>query len=153
MVNYLGVEIKKVCVDEALKNLPQSGNRNLHFLPGNANVNIGLILQSLPPQSVDTISIMHPDPHFKRRHHKRRVVNDSFVSEVTQQLSPSASIYFQSDVLDTFNAAVEVFDRHSKSWVRDTNSQLDNYFGVRTEREVKVLEEGLPIYRCRYLRL
>ena len=54
---------------------------NLHYLAVNANVDIERILSDVSVQkiAIRTLSIQFPDPQFKLRNRKRRVVNDQFV--------------------------------------------------------------------------
>jgi len=35
-----------------------------------------------------------PDPHFKRKHHKRRVLHKPLVGAIVDNLSPGGQVYF-----------------------------------------------------------
>lgn len=37
-----------------------------------------------------------PDPHFKKRHHKRRVVQKPLVGDIVDALMPGGQVYIQS---------------------------------------------------------
>ena len=80
-VNYLGLEIRKPVVEYALARVQRWGLNNVHFLDVNANVDLPLIMGDLKQQgiSVDMICFHHPDPHFKKKHKKRRVVTHELV--------------------------------------------------------------------------
>lgn len=58
----------------------QLGGR-LHFVMANGTISMRSMLASYPGQ-VQMVCVQFPDPHFKKRHHKRRIVQPSFCSDV-----------------------------------------------------------------------
>ena len=72
--NYLGLEIRGPLVDQANQWRTEQGSQNLHYLSCNANNTLRPLLQSLPSGWLQRVTIQFPDPWFKKRHHKRRVV-------------------------------------------------------------------------------
>lgn len=44
------------------------------------------------------VSIQFPDPHFKKRHHKRRIVQPELVEAICRRLRPGGRVFMQSDV-------------------------------------------------------
>ncbi|RRT85164.1 hypothetical protein B296_00005499 [Ensete ventricosum] len=102
-----------------------------------------------------------PDPHFKKRHHKRRVVQASLVDSISKRLSIGGQVFVQSDVLELaldmrnqFDARFDVFehvDTIDNIFVCDTQGWvLHNPMGIRTEREIHAELEGARIYRRIY---
>lgn len=47
--------------------------------------------------------LQFPDPHFKRKHRKRRVVQEQLVRELAQLLRPGGRVFVQSDVEEVSN--------------------------------------------------
>jgi tRNA (guanine-N7-)-methyltransferase len=93
------------------------------------------------------ISIQYPDPCFKTRHAKRRVVQPELVNTLAANLLPGTEIFLQSDLewvaqemVDRF-AANPIFQRQDPHWL------TENPLGIPTEREVSTLNRGLPVYR------
>jgi tRNA (guanine-N7-)-methyltransferase len=72
----------------------QLGNIRLHF--GDATE----LLAWLPPGSVDQIDLLYPDPWPKRRHWKRRFVQDDSIAQVARILRPGAKFRFATDIPD-----------------------------------------------------
>lgn len=61
----------------------------------------GLILaRSLAPQSIDGIYILNPDPWHKKRHHKRRIINQENLGLFSKILKPQGQLIMTSDVED-----------------------------------------------------
>lgn len=71
----------------------------MRFLLANATLFLYQILDSYPAP-IDLITIQYPDPQFKRRHRKRRIVQPSLVDAAARRLAPGGRVLLQSDVLE-----------------------------------------------------
>jgi tRNA (guanine-N7-)-methyltransferase len=58
------------------------------------------LLAWLPPHSLARIDLIHPDPWPKRRHWKRRFVQDATVAAIARALKPGGEFRFVSDIAD-----------------------------------------------------
>jgi len=58
------------------------------------------LLAWLPPQSLERIDLIHPDPWPKRRHWKRRFVQDATIAAMARALKPGGEFRFVSDIAD-----------------------------------------------------
>jgi tRNA (guanine-N7-)-methyltransferase len=58
------------------------------------------LLAWLPPQSLSRIDLIHPDPWPKRRHWKRRFVQDASIAAMARVLKPRGEFRFVSDIAD-----------------------------------------------------
>lgn len=87
-----GVEIREPLVVRANKWAQDAGLGNLFFSFANMNASIRSILKCYPGK-ISLVTILMPDPWFKSRHHKRRVVQPEFVEalaeHVTRPFNPS----------------------------------------------------------------
>ncbi|MDJ0649020.1 MAG: tRNA (guanosine(46)-N7)-methyltransferase TrmB [Xenococcaceae cyanobacterium MO_188.B19] len=145
-INFLGVEIRQPLVVEANKEKTALGLTNLHYLFCNINVAAENLLQSLPP--LHYITIQFPDPWFKRKHMKRRVVQPELVRILVKHLINGGRIFLQSDIKDV---ALEMRDRfgHNPLLVQQHEQTWLGYnpFPVPTERESYVIEDHKSVYR------
>ena len=153
--NHLGVEIRRPLVLAAQRDRDRLERHNLHYLFCNANISLEGWLAELSADQLHLVSIQFPDPWFKRRHRKRRVMQPSLLLAIAAALSPSRELFLQSDVLEVVEPMVTLvelcgcFDRpaeDSRPW------RADNPLPVPTERERYVQEQGLPAYRVLYRR-
>lgn len=149
--NFLGVEIRRLMVQSALQQRDELQLSNLHFLFGNINTSLDSLVGA---QSITGVTIQFPDPWFKRRHQKRRVVQPALVNELATCLKPEGLLLIQSDVLEV---AIEMCDRIAEhpaftgttppyQWLPESP------FPAATEREKLTLSEGLPVYRYLFQR-
>jgi len=58
------------------------------------------LLAWAPPRSLARIDLIHPDPWPKRRHWKRRFVQDATVSAMARVLRPGGEFRFVTDIAD-----------------------------------------------------
>jgi tRNA (guanine-N7-)-methyltransferase len=72
----------------------ETGNIRLHF--GDASE----LLAWLPEASVTRLDLIYPDPWPKRRHWKRRFVQDERVGALARALRPGGEFRFVSDIAD-----------------------------------------------------
>ncbi len=56
------------------------------------------ILEALAPQSIDRLFLLHPDPWPKKRHHKRRFINQRNLDLLAKVLKPGCELRFASDI-------------------------------------------------------
>mmetsp|Transcript_17419 Transcript_17419/g.22670 ORF Transcript_17419/g.22670 Transcript_17419/m.22670 type:complete len:290 (+) Transcript_17419:166-1035(+) len=167
--NFLGLEIRNGCHKNALMRLDaaQLEQKNCFFLQANANVDLERILRDVLVSGarVEAICFQFPDPHFKKRHHKRRVVTPQLARVVEEALLASSSyfshdiekpfVYMASDVLEAAehmrsvfrnetNYLIEKKEENKDGGVSGDYEELDwtleySPFPVQTERESAVL--------------
>ncbi|WP_088891808.1 tRNA (guanosine(46)-N7)-methyltransferase TrmB [Leptolyngbya ohadii] len=146
--NFLGLEIREPLVIQANKLREEAGLTNLHYVFCNANNSVRSLLASLPAGVLQRVSIQFPDPWFKKRHQKRRVVQPELVAELAEFLPVGGTVFLQSDVEEV---AIEMCDRFQEhpGFVRQNQEWLkENPLSVQTERERSTLERGEPVYRA-----
>ncbi|XVF06746.1 hypothetical protein REPUB_Repub06bG0077000 [Reevesia pubescens] len=158
--NYLGLEIREKLVKRAKFWVKELALCNIHFIFANATISFKQLVSTYPGPLV-LVSILCPDPHFKKRHHKRRVVQKPLVDSILTSLMPGGKVFIQSDVLevavdmrkqfDLESCALEHIDTVDPSLLCDDEGWLlNNPMGIRTEREIHAEFEGAKVYRRLY---
>lgn len=154
-VNHLGVEIRRALVSAAEADREALGLTNLHYLFCNANVSLEAWLAALPTGQLDLVSIQFPDPWFKKKHHKRRVLQPELLLAIAAALAPGKRLFLQSDVpavIDPMVALTEACGCFSRPADDARPWRASNPLPVPTERETYVLNQGLPVYRVLFER-
>ena len=154
-VNHLGVEIRRPLVKAAEADRQALDLGNLHYLFCNANVSLEAWLAALPQGQLDLVSIQFPDPWFKKKHHKRRVLQPALLLAIAAALQPGRRLFLQSDVaavIEPMVALTEACGCFSRPAADARPWRADNPLPVPTERETYVLNQGLPVYRLLYER-
>jgi tRNA (guanine-N7-)-methyltransferase len=106
---YLGAEPFINGMSHFLKNFsPQKIPANLKVLMDDAL----LLAKSLKENSVDRIYILNPDPWHKKRHHKRRIINQNNLDIFARILKPQGNIIVTTDVPDLADWIIINFQNH-----------------------------------------
>lgn len=145
--NFLGLEIREPLVNEG-NEIAQSKNlENLHYEFCNATHALDKLLEKLPAGVLQTVTIQFPDPWFKKRHAKRRMVKDKLAETVVKNLKVSGRIFVQSDVEVLAEEIFEYFRQFENLREMDAG---DNPFRIKTEREHSVEARNLPVFRTMF---
>jgi tRNA (guanine-N7-)-methyltransferase len=93
---FIGCEPYVNGMAKILTGIEADNTANIRLFAGDAAV----LLAWAPPRSLDRIDLIHPDPWPKRRHWKRRFVQDATVAAMARVLKPGGEFRFVSDIDD-----------------------------------------------------
>ncbi|MBS2018189.1 MAG: tRNA (guanine-N7)-methyltransferase [Deltaproteobacteria bacterium] len=126
--------------------------------PGRARVfceDARLALPRLGPNGTFARAFLHfPDPWWKKRHQKRLVMGDAFLTQIARLLVEGGELYVQTDVEER----AELYERHVGEhpaftpWgdAEGSPRMAENPYGARSPREHRAIEDGLPVFRMRW---
>ena len=149
--NFVGVEIAKMYAAHAASRLAKLGLSNAIMVSGDAQK----ILATIPDQSLIAAHIYFPDPWWKKKHKKRRVVNATTVGEIYRALSSRGTLHFWTDVLEYFESAIEMIAEEVPQFgpplpeEADEDEQTDA-IAFRTHFERRSVQHLIPVYRVRF---
>ena len=101
--NYIGIEIRERLVNTAKLKLRDKEIKNLYFVFGNAYKILNDFESKFIVQNLKSISFNFPDPWFKKRHYKRRVIQPEFINFLSNSLQKGTLIFIKTDVKDLFD--------------------------------------------------
>jgi len=149
-VNYFGIERSAKFFRVLKLRASAAGLANIRLLRWEAAYFLG---KYVPPASVQACHIYFPDPWPKKRHRKRRLVDQGFVACVATCLRPGGSLLLATDFDDYFEQMVasaracpELQELHIRSITpaeADPEQAATNY-------ERKYLLQGRTIYKAAY---
>lgn len=156
--NFLGVEIAYKYAAQAAERLAKHDRNNALMAAGNAEP---LLEKSFPDQSLAAVHVYFPDPWWKKKHKKRRVVNPVSVNRIYRILTPGGTFHFWTDVLEYFESAIEMIAAEVPQFgppIPDDpqeNVQPDNgdhaaHPAYRTHFERRSRLHQIPVYRVRF---
>ncbi len=149
--NYLGIEIREKLVLNAQLKLKYSDLENLSFFYGNADYAIKESVDKFPNSLVNSVSFNFPDPWFKKKHHKRRVLQPELLDRVSKIMTNDALLFIKSDVNQLFeymNSVILgscIFEKYNNGSENTHNPQ-----NIKTERELYAISKNLSIYNQIY---
>lgn len=92
--DFLAVEVYRPGLANTLLRIGQRGLTNVRVVQANAPEVLGSML---PAGSVDELWVFFPDPWHKTKHHKRRMVKDSFAELAARVLAPGGTWRLATD--------------------------------------------------------
>jgi tRNA (guanine-N7-)-methyltransferase len=95
-IGFIGCEPYVNGMAKVLTQIEAHNIGNIRLLAGDA----AELLAWLPPRTLSRIDLIHPDPWPKRRHWKRRFVQDATVTAMARALKPRGEFRFVSDIDD-----------------------------------------------------
>ena len=153
--NFLGLEIREQLVSSSERKRKQLGLQNLRFLYCNVNISLDEWLTDLDRDQLKRVSIQFPDPWFKRKHLKRRVLKENLLSSIARSMSENGELFIQTDILKLIEYMTNIIDNNKyfeRKLVNGFKYFEKNPYEVYTDRELFVLKKDLPIYRAMYIR-
>ena len=155
--NYLGIEIREKLVKNAQLKVLKRKIKNLYFLFGNANNILNDVQNQFIFKNLKSISFNFPDPWFKKRHYKRRVIQPEFIDFLSNSLQKGTLIFIKTDVKDLFDYMdVTILSNFHFKTInkKDFNySESFNPIKVKTNREKSAIINQLDIYEKIYIKI
>ena len=154
--NYLGIEIREKLVKTAKLKVRDGEIKNLYFVFGNAHNILNDDQSKYIIRNLKSISFNFPDPWFKKRHYKRRVIQPEFINILSNSLQKGALIFIKTDVKDLFdymdhtitsNFYFKTIDKKDFNYSESFNPNK-----VQTNREKYVIDNQLDIFEKIYIK-
>ena len=138
-INIVGIDVRKQICELLNEKITQKDIKNVHALHGNAQI---CLEDMFDDDTFDVIYIFHPDPWLKKRHYKRRVVNDNLLSILKKRLKANGNVFISTDVAelwDDINLQFESFPEFTpinnhEFWDTHYNTHWEA-FSSRTNRD------------------
>lgn len=147
--NFLGVEKAKRYAHFSAARIAKRSLPNAVILAGDAERLFGEILQS---ESVADVHVYFPDPWWKARHKKRRVLNEAFVRNVERVLVPAGRFHFWTDVQEYFDVTCELVAQVTRLEgpleIAPREAEHDLDYQTHFERRTRLNEQ--PVYRSEF---
>jgi len=155
--NYLGIEIREKLVKNAKFKVFRKEIKNLYFIFGNANNILNDFQCKFIIKNLKSISFNFPDPWFKKRHHKRRIIQPEFINILSNSLQKGTLIFVKTDVKDLFDYMDHTIT--SNFYFKKIDEKNFNYSKsfnpnkVKTNREKYVIDNQLDIFEKIYIKI
>ena len=92
--NFIGVEVHRPGVGHLLSLVRKENLLNVRVFK---NDSIHVLKQALPDDSLAKVQIFFPDPWHKKKHNKRRLINNAFIALVQAKLKAEGQLHIATD--------------------------------------------------------
>ena len=147
--DFLGIEIAAKYARFAAAGLARRECPNGRLVEGDG---VRLFRERIRGDSVVAVHVYFPDPWWKQRHRKRRVMNEGFLRDVQRVLQPGGTLLFWTDVLDYYETTLKligrVTDLQGPTVPAQQAAQHEEPYRTHFERRMRL--HDLPIYRSEF---
>ena len=110
-IDYLGVEVHEPGIGHLLLLLEKAALANVRVIGKDAT---DVLPERLGDATFDAVNVFFPDPWPKKRHHKRRLVQPAFMTEIARVLRVSGLFHLATDWGDYAEHAREILARDER---------------------------------------
>lgn len=154
--DFFGIEVAQKYARFAASRLSRASRTNAMLAQGDA---LDFFHESIADSSLHAVHVYFPDPWWKKKHRRRRVLNEAFLQDVIRTLIPGCKLHFWTDVEEYFQSTLELIAQlppnpagklHGPLSVPETPAEHDLDFRTHFERRTRLHE--LPVYRAEFVK-
>ncbi len=145
--NYMAFEVRRKVTDDLHEKFAEYSN--IEVFGGDACRNFRSVLEPCINEGAQIKEIYNnfPDPWFKAKHHKRRVISRRFLESVREWIPADTTWVYQTDQRQIFEETKELLDEMG---IVDREYFDESPYGIQTKWEKSKLGQGLPVYRMKF---
>ena len=148
-VGFLGIEVAQKYAAFAAVGLAKASLHNAVMVHGDG---LRVFQELIADGSLAAVHVYFPDPWWKKRHRRRRVMRESFLHDVERTLQPGGSLHFWTDVEEYFRTSLELIAAHTTlvgpQPVPEMPAEHDMAYRTHFERRVRLASES--VYRAEF---
>lgn len=146
-LDFLGIELAFPYARFAAANLAKRQVQNAVVVAGDA---LRVFAEILPERALAAVHVYFPDPWWKKRHKKRRVMRASFLRDVERTLRGGGLLHFWTDVEEYFTSTLTLIAAETALGdplpVEQRPAEHDLDYRTHFERRMRLNDE--PVYRA-----
>jgi tRNA (guanine-N7-)-methyltransferase len=147
-VRWVGIEVRKKFVEDTAALFAQNAIEHARIVLSDARA---LLPDVVAKGTLDVLHVFYPDPWWKPRHIKKRLVTPEFAAMAADLLRPGGHLLFKTDVDGYAAFARDVLQSEARWTVEEL---ADPTAGLPpTLREIRCLRYGNPTWALRATRL
>ena len=140
---FLGSEVYMSGIGTLLSSIKENNINNIKIFSDD----IRLLLDQSPKKVFDSVIIICPDPWPKEKHHKRRLINKSFLKMVHDFMNDDSNLYISTDWENYAESISESFEKNIL-FKPSSNKSFQKYSLSKFERRGK--NEGRELFEFNY---
>lgn len=147
--NFLGVEVSFKYARFTAARLAKREISNAVSIHGDG---LKLFREQVPDESLAAVHVYFPDPWWKARHRRRRVLNEAFLADVVRTLKSQGRLHFWTDVKEYFDSTLELIAEHTPlaGPLEVPEKPAEHHLDYRTHFERRTRMNNEPVYRSEF---
>ena len=140
---FIGSEVYMSGIGTLVSSIKENNISNIKIFSDD----IRLLLDQSPKKVFDSVIIICPDPWPKEKHHKRRLINKSFLKMVYDFMKDDSNVYISTDWENYAESISELFVKN-KLFKPSSNKSFEKDSLSKFERRGK--DEGRELFEFNY---
>ena len=140
---FIGSEVYMSGIGTLVSSIKENNISNIKIFSDD----IRLLLDQSPKKVFDSVIIICPDPWPKEKHHKRRLINKSFLKMVYDFMKDDSNVYISTDWENYAESISELFEKN-KLFKPSSNKSFQKDSLSKFERRGK--DEGRELFEFNY---
>jgi tRNA (guanine-N7-)-methyltransferase len=151
-VNFLGIELAVKYARFAAASLAKHEIANARVVQGDA---LRVFAEVLPDESLAAVHVYFPDPWWKKRHKRRRLMRESFLKDVQRTLLPGGRLHFWTDVEEYFQTTLELLKSVTRleGPIDVAERPAAHDLDYRTHFERRMRQHRESVYRAEFVKV
>jgi tRNA (guanine-N7-)-methyltransferase len=147
--NFLGIEIAAKYAHFAAVMLVKRNLHNAIVVQADA---LRIFAELLPDDSLQAVHVYFPDPWWKKRHKKRRVMRETFLRDIQRTILPGGALHFWTDVEEYFHSTLELIAActNLQGPLDAPETPAEHDMDYRTHFERRMRQSNEPVYRAEF---
>lgn len=149
--NYLGIEAARKYARFAAFRCARAQRDNARMISGDA---IQFFNEYLPDPIAAAVHIYFPDPWWKAKHRRRRIIQESVIKDIERVLLPGGRLHFWTDVQEYFESAVQMIPHWASLQgpheVSESPAEDDMDYRTHFERRMRLNDH--PVFRSLFVK-
>lgn len=139
---HLGIELRRKYARSAAKRIARNDVQNAHVLCADANLVVPIVADA---GQILEFYLICPDPWWKSRHEKRRIIQPEFLDLMEEKMAPGGKVYIRTDVGPLADWMREHLDEHP-AFEPIAPEDFPTEPFPRSTRERHIMGYGMPMY-------
>ena len=150
-LNFIGIEIAKKYASYCAHQLVRRELSNAIMFQGDGQ---RFVREHAVRGTFQEVHVYFPDPWWKARHRKRRVLNETMLKGIETILSAGGEFHFWTDVQEYFDVTLELIPEvtNLRGPLDVVEAAPDHDMDYRTHFERRMRQADKPIYRSLFLK-
>ena len=149
--HFVGIELAAKFANRAADRIAQRRLHNVTMLRGDAKK---FLATTVPDQSLQRLHVYFPDPWWRNKHKKRRVLNEQTLADIQRTLVSQGEFHFWTDVLDYYEhiceQVMELTDLSGPHYVPQRSATHAMDYTTHFERRARINSQ--PVYRAIFVK-
>ena len=148
--NFIAIDVHPPGVGNLLNKINEKELKNLKIIQYDA---VEVLKKMVINKSLDAVHIFFPDPWHKKRHNKRRLIQEPFLELIGKKLKKDGYIHIATDWEDYANSIINIFNKNEFYKIKNSNFFKKPSYRPKTKYENRGVNLGHKVWDIIFIKV